>query len=166
SWVATVLFGGKADLKRLLDSGWNPNSATNKGTTALMMAAPDLDKVALLIARGATVDLKSSTRYNALMIAASHRAPQAVKLLLKHRAEVQPVKGEPALFGATPLFFAVWSSDVESVKVLCKRGSDLNRKMLVGGMGAMTALEMAAQQGDPGIVTALLAAGTAIDEED
>jgi ankyrin repeat protein len=38
--------------------------------------------------------------------------------------------------------------------------------MLVGGMGAMTPLEMSAQQGDSEMVTALLAAGTAIDEED
>ena len=40
SWAETAIFGSKAELKRLLDGGFNPNSATKSGgTTALMMAA-------------------------------------------------------------------------------------------------------------------------------
>jgi ankyrin repeat protein len=165
-WTETVLFGGKGDVQRLLDSGWSPNSATSKGTTALMMAAPDLDKAALLVARGANVNAKSSTRYTALMIAASHHATKSVNLFLEHGAELQSPKGEPALFGATPLFFAAWSGDVESLNSLHKRGSDVNPKMLVGGMSTMTALEMAAQQGDSKTAAALIRNGANVDEED
>ena len=165
-WAETVLFGGEKDVQNLLDSGWNANSATSRGTTALMMAAPDINKTALLIARGASVNAKSNTRYTALMIAASHHATKAVSLLLEHGAEVQAPKGEPALFGANPVFFAAWSGDVESLKVLRKRGSEVNPKMLVGGLGAMTALEMAAQQGDSETAAALIRSGAPIEEED
>jgi ankyrin repeat protein len=118
------------------------------------------------VARGADVNAKSSTRYTALMIAASHHATKIVSLLLEHGAEVQAPKGEPTLFGATPLFFAAWSGDVESLKALHKRGSDVNPKMLVGGMSTMTALEMAAQQGDSETAAVLIRNGTNVDEED
>src|SRR5215203_7352391 len=38
SWVEPILFGSVADLKKLLDTGLNPNAATTSGgTTALMM---------------------------------------------------------------------------------------------------------------------------------
>jgi ankyrin repeat protein len=100
------------------------------------------------------------------MIAASHHATKTVRLLLEHGAEVQAPKGEPALFGATPFFFAAWSSDVESLKALHKRGSNVNPKMLVGGMSAMTALEMAAQQGDSKTAEVLIRNGANVDEED
>jgi hypothetical protein len=39
AWADTVLFGTAEDVRRLLDSGWDPNSATAKGTTALMLLA-------------------------------------------------------------------------------------------------------------------------------
>ena len=165
-WAEAVLFGGEQDVQNSLESGWNPNSATSRGTTALMMAAPDINKTALLIARGASANAKSNTRYTALMIAASHHATKTVSLLLEHGAEVQAPKGEPALFGATPVFFAAWSGDVESLKVLRKRGSEVNPKMLVGGLGAMTALDMAAQQGDSEIAAVLIRSGAPIEEED
>jgi ankyrin repeat protein len=165
-WAETVLFGEQKDVQKLLDSGWNPNSASSRGTTALMMAAPDVDKAALLIARGASVNAKSNTRYTAVMIAANHHATKAVSLLLQHGAEVQSPKGQPALFGATPLFFAAWSGDIESLEALHKRGSDVNPTMLVGGLDAMTALEMAAQQGDSETAAALIRNGAPIEEED
>src|SRR5579885_2605279 len=52
-WVETVLFGSPEDLKRLLDHGFDANSATPGGTTALMMAAPDTEKMKLLLDHGA-----------------------------------------------------------------------------------------------------------------
>ena len=156
SWVETVLFGGEDDLRQLLESGWDPNSATRKGTTALMMAAPDAEKTALLIRHGANVNVKSATRYTALMIAASHHATRSVSLLLNQDVDSQPKKSEPALFGATPLFFAVSSGDLESVEALRNHGAEINPTMVVGGMFPTTALEQAAQQGDSEMVSVLI----------
>jgi hypothetical protein len=49
----TVLFGSVADVTHLLDGGFDPNSATKAGgTTTLMLAAPDIDKMKLLAGRG------------------------------------------------------------------------------------------------------------------
>src|SRR5262249_13326179 len=53
SWMRTVLFGIPQQLSSLLDSGLDPNSRTSNGTTVLMAAAPDVEKVRLLLARGA-----------------------------------------------------------------------------------------------------------------
>ena len=54
-WMKTALFGTADELGRLLDQGLDANSRTPAGTTALMMAAHDADKVKLLLARGADV---------------------------------------------------------------------------------------------------------------
>ncbi|HUK35480.1 MAG TPA: prenyltransferase/squalene oxidase repeat-containing protein, partial [Vicinamibacterales bacterium] len=63
-WAEAMLFGSAADVKKLLDGGLDPNSATKSGgTTALMMAAPDADKMKLLIDRGANVNARSETKY-------------------------------------------------------------------------------------------------------
>src|SRR5688572_26360883 len=54
-WAETMLFGTAADVRRLLDGGLNPNSATKTGsTTALMMAVPDVEKARVLLDRGPT----------------------------------------------------------------------------------------------------------------
>ena len=57
-------------MKRLLNHGFDPNSATKAGTTALMMAAPDAAKMGLLIDRGANINALAKTGYSALMVAA------------------------------------------------------------------------------------------------
>src|SRR5205823_3296499 len=49
SWMETVLFGSDADVGKLLERKFDPNSATKAGTTALMMAVPDLEKTEVLI---------------------------------------------------------------------------------------------------------------------
>ena len=48
-WVRTALIGTVTDLKRQLDGGMKPNAKTAEGTTALMLAARDLEKVRLLV---------------------------------------------------------------------------------------------------------------------
>ena len=66
-WVEPMLFGSVADVRRLLDEGLSPNAATKSGgTTALMMAAPDVEKMRLLLNRGADVNARARTRFSAL----------------------------------------------------------------------------------------------------
>jgi ankyrin repeat protein len=165
-WAATVLFGGVNGLRKLLDSGWNPNSSTRNGTTALMMAAPDFEKTALLIARAAAVQTKANTRFTSLMVAASHHATDSVHLLLAHHAEAQPPKGEPALFGATPLFLAVYSGDVHAMEELHAKGADINSKALMFGTDTDSTMSIAVERGEPAMIEALMRRGASIDGPD
>ena len=61
-WARVALFGTASDLKTALDAGLDPNSKTERGTTPLMMAAPDAEKVRLLVARGADVKSRGASR--------------------------------------------------------------------------------------------------------
>jgi N-acyl-D-amino-acid deacylase len=65
-WVEKVLFGSPAELRAMLDKKFDPNSATKGGTTALMLAMPDLEKAKLLLEHGADVNGRSKSRYSAL----------------------------------------------------------------------------------------------------
>jgi ankyrin repeat protein len=140
-WVRTALFGTPQQLSALLDAGLNPNTATPKGTTLLMMAAPDADKVKLLLARGATSGLETLT------IAAAYRnSAPAIKLLLDAKTDPNPPKG--ARVKKLPLTFAAMAGDLENVKLLLDHGAD-----------PTDALAPAVTFGYPEIVKALIAAG-------
>jgi len=164
AWAETLLFGSIARTRQLVDTGWNVNSATASGTTALMMAAADFDKTSLLIERGANVQARSKTRYTAVMIAASHHATDSVRLLLDHKAEAVPPKAQPAQFGSNPLILSVYSGDLEAMKVLQSGGAPVRSTMLAGGLFPVTPLNVAVMQGDLAMVEALLRGGTPLEE--
>ena len=64
------------------------------GTTALMLAAPDADKMKLLIDRGANADARAKNRYSALLVAANYPGSSAaMNLLLDHGAKVRLPEG-------------------------------------------------------------------------
>jgi ankyrin repeat protein len=160
------MFGSLDQLKSMLDAGWDANSATEKGTTALMMAAADVDKVRLLLAWGANVNARAKTRFTALMIAVSHRAVESVRLLLSHGADIASPQGQPALHGANPVFFAAWSGDVESAKALIQLGGSPHSRMILAGVAPRTALRIAIDQGDLQMASLLLRSGASVDKED
>ena len=82
-WMETALFGTAAELKQQLDAGLDPNTHTPEGTTLLMMAAQDPEKVKLLIERGANVRVQAKSGYTALMVASAYVGTlESVKLLL------------------------------------------------------------------------------------
>src|SRR5581483_4883186 len=90
-WARPVLFGAPERLAQLLDAGLDPNSATAGGTTLLMMAAPDPEKVRLLLARGADVRARARNGWDALTVAAGYRGTaESLRLLLDAGAEVDP----------------------------------------------------------------------------
>ncbi len=167
-WAATVLFGSLADVRRLLDSGWNPNSHTAEGTTALMMAAPEADKVALLLARGADLHERAKTGYTALMVAANYGGTgKTVRLLLDRGDMVRPDKEEkPPLFNASPLLLAVSVGERENVERLYRRDADLKQSMVAGGIAPTTALSFALFNDDPEMVRYLAARGADVNEVD
>src|SRR5215471_7041887 len=148
-WAETMLFGTTADVKKLLDAGLDPNSATKSGgTTALMMAAPDVDKIRLLIDRGANVNARSETKYTALMVAAqygTHSTP-AIQLLLAHGADASQSQGKP-LFNADPLFLAAYGGNAEVLPALLKAGASLNGEMTLIGTSNSDAISGAVRHG-------------------
>jgi hypothetical protein len=51
-WLRTALFGTSRELTALLDGGLDPNTKTERGTTLLMAAVLDPEKVRLLMKDG------------------------------------------------------------------------------------------------------------------
>jgi ankyrin repeat protein len=168
-WVETVLFGSVADLKHLLDGGFDPNSSTRSGgTTALMMAAPDLDKMKLLLDRGANANARAKNRYSALLVAANYPGSgAAMNLLLDHGATIRLPKGQGApLFNAYPMMLATVAGNVDMVGRLRKAGDSVDAKMNMLGIIPLTPLVTLATSNRVDSVRALIDAGARVDEID
>jgi ankyrin repeat protein len=168
-WVETMLFGSVADVRALLDKKFDPNSATKSGgTTALMLAMPDLEKAKLLVERGAKVNARAKTRFSALMVAAQYPGSAAtMKYLLGKGAEVQIAKGGgKPLFNASPLVLAAISRNAEMIQPLKAAGDDVDGKMMVIGLFPNPPLLQIVGFGDVSTMRALLDAGAPVDEAD
>jgi len=167
-WAETILFGSTADVKKLLDAGLDPNSATKSGgTTALMMAAPDAEKMKLLLDRGANVNARSETKYTALMVAAQygiHSTP-AIRLLLARGAEAGQTQGQP-LFNADPLFLAAYGGNAEVLPDLLKAGASLNGEMRLIGTSNSDAISGAVRHGYLDVAETLVRLGAPVDRTD
>lgn len=168
-WAETMLFGSAADVRKLLDGGFDPNSATKVGgLNALMLAAPDVDKMKLLLDRGANVDARSKNRYSALLVAAQYPGSEkAMNLLLDHGARVRLPKGQGApLFNAYPAFLAGFSGNAGIIGRLHQAGDRVDEKMNVLGMFPLTPLLALATTQRTSAVQALLDAGAKVNEFD
>ena len=168
-WAEKILFGTPADLRALLDAGLDANSATKSGgTTALMLAVPDLEKTKLLLDRGANVNTRSKTRFSPLMVAAQYPgSTPAIRLLLDRGAEVRLPKGAGSpLFNATPLILAAYTGNAEALPVLSKARDDVNAKMLFLGFFPNTALTGVVGFANTAVTSALLDCGAKVDETD
>jgi ankyrin repeat protein len=164
-WMELALFGTAAELKAQLDGGLDPNSKTPEGTTLLMMAATDAEKVKLLIERGANVRAKAKTGFTALMVATTYLGTsESVKLMLEHGAEVNP--GEGVMYNASPLFLAAEAGDRGNIALLLAKGADPNKRMDIIGQFPTSPLIGAVGFGDPAVVKALLAGGANVHEKD
>jgi ankyrin repeat protein len=164
-WVETMLFGTTADVKRLLDDGLDPNAATKSGgTTALMAAAPDVQKMTLLLDRGAKVNLRAKSRFSALMVAAQYQDSEAaIDLLLDRGAEVgAPVDGAPT-FNANPFFLASYAGNATVLKRLRDAGAKIDEPMIVIGTSRTTPMLGAFKFGDMDVARTLLDLGTPVD---
>ena len=168
-WAETLLFGSLADVKRLLDGGLDPNSATKSGgTTALMLAAPDIEKMKLLLDRGANVNARARSKYSALMVTAQYPGSSAaLSLLLDRGAQVSLPKGQGApLFNASATFLAAFAGNSEVLGRLHAAGDPVDGKMNLFGMFPSTPMLMLATTQRTNSVRALLDAGAHVDEAD
>jgi len=128
-WVRTALFGTAGELAALLDSGLDPNSKTANGTTVLIFAAHDADKVRLLLSRGADAKTRSSSGTDALAIAASSRGTRnSIQQLLDAGAAPQVPEGVRTR--REPLVLASMSGDLENVRLLLLRGAEPSAEAL------------------------------------
>jgi ankyrin repeat protein len=119
--MAATLFGDADLVKLLLERGADANRAGTGGTTALMWAVPNLEKVRLLLAHGASVNARSETDRTAFLVAASYpRTVGVLRLLIDRGADIRAQDRA----GATALALAVRSADVDVVRFLVERGLD------------------------------------------
>jgi ankyrin repeat protein len=120
-WVRLALFGTARELAALLDSGLDPASKTDAGTTLLMMAAPDDEKVRLLLSRGVDPKARATSGIDALPIAAAQfGTSSAIARLLDAGAEVRVP--ENVRVRRTPLVLAAMAGDNDTVRLLLSRG--------------------------------------------
>ena len=133
-WMRTAIFGSAASLRALLDKGLAAGAESSKGTTVLMMAAHDGEKVALLLERGADVRPVNALHHTALMVAANHRGTlDIVRLLLDRGASAAPPPNQPAGQTVSPLQYAVWSGETDKAALLLDKGAEVDAKVSIGG---------------------------------
>jgi len=164
-WMETALFGTAEELDKALKSGLAPEAATPGGTTVMMMAANDTEKIRLLLARGAKATTRAKSGYDALMCAALVRHNTAVvSLLLENGAQASP-KGE-IRFDASPLVIAAFPGDAETLELLLDHGADPLHRMTVIGMIPALALDVASYLEHTGAMRTLVRHGTPVDSPD
>lgn len=163
-WMRTALFGTAAELRARLDTGMPAGARTDGGTTALMMAAPDAGKMALLLDRGADPKVESELRHTALMVAANYRGTTPlVRALLERGAAALPPANQAPGRAVSPLLYAVWSRDLDKVSLLIDRGAAVDAKVSIGG-GIFTArpVQLAVFQRDLPMVKLLVSRGASV----
>ena len=168
-WVETAMFGSAADLQKLLDGGLGPNQATKaEGLTLLMLAVPDVEKVKLLLDRGADVNARSRSRYTALLIGAQYReSTPALRLLLARGARVTPAAGDPRpAADAFPTFFAAQTGNAEILPDLRRAGDALEASAIMFGSAPVQPLLVATYFNYRDAVQTLISLGAKVDPPD
>lgn len=119
-----VLYGDADAVRRLLESGADPNARNEVGATALMWGVTDLEKARLLVARNADVNARSDDGRTPLLIASRRSGGKdVVKLLLDHGANPSAKAG--GLVGeVTPLSEAMYAGDESIFRLLLEHGAD------------------------------------------
>ncbi len=168
SWVEPMLFGTVAEVKKLLDGGLSANAATKSGgTTALMMAAPDVEKMRLLLDRGADVNARARSRFSALMVAAQYQdGDAAINLLLDRGAQVAPPADGAPVFSANPFVLASYAGNAKSLKRLLAAGGKVDEPFIAIGTSRTTPMLGAFKFGDVEVANTLIDLGAPVDFAD
>jgi ankyrin repeat protein len=140
---------------------------TKEGTTALMIAARDIEKVKLLVERGADVNARAATGLTATMVAARYRGnAEVVRFLLKNGARASAEREPEVRNDTSALFLAVMAGDVETVDVLVGAGARIGAKMRLLGRIVTSPLLYATFAGDSAMVDYLIGKGADPNEAD
>nr|MCU0247332.1 ankyrin repeat domain-containing protein [Bryobacter sp.] len=164
-WARLAAFGSLDELRRRLDSGLDPNSATAEGTSLLMFAIADEAKVKLLLSRGAKAAHKAKSGYTPLIAAAVNRSGvDVMKMLVAKGAEVNP--GPGTRNNATPLNYAVATGDESAVRFLLDNGADPRKKTLLAGVVPVDPITNATGYEHTALIRLLVERGVDINEKD
>jgi len=170
--VQAVVRGDAEEVQRQLEAGVSPDATDGEGTNALFLAC-DKEQPAvarLLIERGANVNLipKRKGRSTPLQVAIYRGFdsyalkpvpgyPELIQALVEKGADVNAADVD----GNTPLIAAAEKDDVQTVRLLVKRGADLAHTNDNG----WTALERALSYRRRTIAREMVAMGAPLDEE-
>ncbi len=166
AWAETALFGSAAQLRQLLDSGLSPNAATAGGSTLLMMAGADFDKVRLLVERGADGNARSAQKFTPLLTAATYGgAAGTLSYLIAKGAKVRIPDPKPR-YNASPLLMALFAGDPQAVQVLLGAGADPGQRTLLLGRAQVRPVMLALTLGPPEVVTRLIDGGEPVNRTD
>ena len=144
---------GSPDMMRqILAAGADVNAKNNFEATALLWCTNNLEKVRLLIDKGANVNAVSKSGRTPVRVAAAHSGNvEVVRLLLNKGADLT----KPKEAGAEALVAAASANDAATIKLLLDRGVDANSR----DSGGFTALMVAAERRNVEVVKWLLARG-------
>ena len=166
-WIYAALDANAAEMKKLLDAGMSANSKTAQGTTALMLAARDLQKVKLLIDSGADINARAKSGFTPLMVASRYHGNAAVvRFLLQKGARPNSEKGIEVRNETTALFLAVMAGDVETARALVDAGLRIEDRMKILGTFSSSMLNYATFLEGPAMVEFLLSKGADPNEVD
>jgi ankyrin repeat protein len=164
--VQVALNGSAAELRKLLDAGVKADARSTGGSTALMFAARDIEKVKLLVERGADVNARAATGITVLTVAARYRGnSDVVRFLLKKGAKPNAETGVEIRNSATPIFLAVMAGDVETIGLLIDAGAKINDRMNILGRFLQSPL-IYSTLGDRPVAELLLTKGADPNEVD
>jgi ankyrin repeat protein len=153
SALVTAARAGDVDrVKKALDDGSNVNAPDSAGgRTALHWAAKEghAPVVALLLSKGADVNVKDRAGKSPLCIAGENGKVEVLKQLLDAKSDVNMTDR----MGGTPLMWAAALGTPDTVGLLIDRGATVN----VVDKNGLTPLLWAASTGDPRTVELLIA---------
>lgn len=155
---------GEGDLvavRLFLTTGMSPN-ITVDGITPLIAASMrgNVEIVETLLSAGADPNMEGLQNGTALVVAAHNEQVAIAKILLEAGAEVNVVMED----AGTPLMLASSAGNSELARLLLDAGADPNLSH-GGGLGAITALGMAAGNGHLETVELLLGSGVELKQD-
>lgn len=152
-WMEQAAFGPLAALDQVSIAARTPN-----GSTPLMAAAHDPQRVQRLLARGADAAALTRQGHTVLSTAATYGgAAQVLQMLLAAGASAAPVK--TAEFHENPLVYSAMANDAAAVKVLLSAGASATQPMLLQGLVRLSPVSAAVAVDSPAVLELLLRHG-------
>ncbi len=148
--------GSAGAMSLLIQSGADVNSKNDFDATALMWCTTNLEKVRMLVEKGANVNARSKPGRTPLLIAAaSDNSHEVVDYLLGHGADVAAKDaGQQGVLNA-----AMTGNDLATIQLLVAKGAGVNSKDAYGQTPLMTA----AANNNTAAVKLLLARGADVN---